>query len=449
MEMNLQSDFKNYLPLLCESSSTMTLAYYNGRVITQKEFLSHVNAVRRKLARHKYCINLCENRYHFLVAFAACASLGQICLLPASRSDSEISRLHASYENSYLLDESMIELLCSNKEKQQTTLASNFQIGRNQIVVIVFTSGSTGVPTENPKTWGQLVASAERIKHRFGFNCSQQHVLIATVPPQHMFGFETTIVYPLVSSVAIHAGRPFYPMDIQQAIADTPSPHILITTPLHLKVCSSEKTSWPSIDFIISATAPLPADTAETTEQVLNTRVFEIYGCSEAGAIATRRLCESSRWHLLENYRVAISNKNTVLEIPAYPQAIVIPDQLEVYDECYFKLAGRNSDVINIGGKRGSLADLSNKLKSITGISDAVFIMPDKQHGKRTRLVALIVTNNPDTKQLRLDLAKLIDAVFLPRPFIVVQQLPYNEIGKLPRAKLLELVKQHRGKNSE
>jgi hypothetical protein len=56
-------------------------------------------------------INLCENRYHFLVTFAACATLGQISLFPSSKAKKEIEKLSESYFNSYLInDEDVIDL---------------------------------------------------------------------------------------------------------------------------------------------------------------------------------------------------------------------------------------------------------------------------------------------------------------------------------------------------
>jgi hypothetical protein len=49
-----------------------------------------------------------------------------------------------------------------------------------------------------------------------------------------MFGFETSIIYPLTLGIMMHDGYPFYPLDIQQIALETPEPKILIATPLHL-----------------------------------------------------------------------------------------------------------------------------------------------------------------------------------------------------------------------
>ena len=99
--------------------------------------------------------------------------------------------------------------------------------------------------------------------------------------------------------------------------------------------------------------------------------------------------------------------------------------------------------MIKIGGKRGSLSNLTSKLRSIEGVKDGIFLMPNEQEGRRSRLVAFAVAPDLDEIKLRPILTKHIDAVFLPRPLIIVEQLPYNESGKLPHASLLALLNQH------
>jgi len=430
---------------MVDSSEAGIVAYYDGKAINRSTFLSHVALTRRLLPKHQYSINICENRYHFLVLFAACMSLKQISLLPSSRADKDVEGLRKFYEDSYLADDDLIREICKG-EISQTQIDFDLQVESDQMVAMVFTSGTTGTPKPNAKTWRQLVENAKRVKKRFEFNAQQQHSVVATVPPQHMFGFETTIVYPLISGIAIHAGRPFYPLDIQKALSETPSPRMLVTTPLHLKTCLSKEEEWPDIDFVISATAKMPLKTATEAEKVLNTRVFEIYGCSEVGAIATRQMSVNTAWHLLPDFEIFSSNKATLLKAPGYKERILIPDYLDAHDKYFFKLVSRNSDLINIGGKRGSIIDLTNKLRGIEGVIDAVIFMRDEEDGKRSRLAAFAVAPDFDEKGLRHILAKYIDAIFLPRPLIILQQLPYNELGKLPRASLLWLLNQHLNK---
>ena len=62
-----------------------------------------------------------------------------------------------------------------------------------------------------------------------------ERTLVATVPPQHMYGFESSVLIALHGGAAFDAERPFYPADVVAALARTPAPRMLVTTPFHLK----------------------------------------------------------------------------------------------------------------------------------------------------------------------------------------------------------------------
>ncbi len=432
-------------PILSQLLDSSIISHYQGQKIDKALFLQHINCVRALLPDERYCINLCEDRYLFLLLFVASISKHQTSLLPNSRAEKELQRLNENYPDNYQLSDEHLISLCFGAHCTQDNLLSEQQlvVDEEHLVVIVFTSGTTGKPKANSKTWKQLLTSAQRVKQRFLLSADKQHSLVATVPAQHMFGFETTIIFPLLCGVTVYSGRPFFPLDIQQALAEVPAPRIFITIPLHLKNCCNITNPWPEIDFIISATAPMPPQVAIMAEQMLSTNVMEIYGCSEVGAIATRQLTQEPSWQLLDDFNLVKERVGYRLIAPAVKQHVDLPDQLEIISKTHFNLIARQSDMINVGGKRGSLEDLSLKLKMIDGVDDAIFISPDDDCTKRSRLVAFAVSSSLSAQQLRQELALYVDAVFLPRPLIILDYLPYNESGKLPRRILLELLQQH------
>ena len=220
---------------LCGHNNTV-LAIHNEEPIDTIQFRRHVERLASKLCGGAtYHINLCEDRYYFLVAFAAAVLNNQINLLPSSRAPKEIERLQSIYSDSDLIEDATVQAICTQATSDRNEDKLNWLISAEQLVAIVFTSGSTGQPKANTKYWGQLVASAQRVASRLEINAKQPHCIVATVPPQHMFGFETTIIFPLVLGVCIHAGRPFYPCDVQQTLAAQTMSPILVTTPLHLR----------------------------------------------------------------------------------------------------------------------------------------------------------------------------------------------------------------------
>jgi acyl-coenzyme A synthetase/AMP-(fatty) acid ligase len=121
---------------------------------------------------------------------------------------------------------------------------------------------------------------------------------------------------------------------------------------------------------------------------------------------------------------------------------VVVPtplaDILEVLEPSRFRLLGRSNDLINIAGKRNSLAHLNFHLNSTPGVADGAFwLPPDEADGTVARLVAFVVA--PGLAQAALQEAVLaglrprVDPVFLPRRILAVPALPREpSTGKLP-----------------
>jgi acyl-coenzyme A synthetase/AMP-(fatty) acid ligase len=117
----------------------------------------------------------------------------------------------------------------------------------------------------------------------------------------------------------------------------------------------------------------------------------------------------------------------------------VFTDVVELEDAYTFVLHGRSADLINIAGKRTSLAYLDQQLASIEGVEDGVFFMPDEMADRITRLTAFAVAPSLSREALLSALRQRIDPAFLPRPLYFVRALPRNETGKLPRDALVRL----------
>ncbi len=96
--------------------------------------------------------------------------------------------------------------------------------------------------------------------------------------------------------------------------------------------------------------------------------------------------------------------------------------------------------MVNIAGKRASLAALNRQLGLIPGVRDGIFFIPDDQPGVATRLVALVVAPGLTESTILSELRKVIDPAFLPRPLYLLDNLPRTATGKLPRDTLIHLL---------
>ena len=119
---------------------------------------------------------------------------------------------------------------------------------------------------------------------------------------------------------------------------------------------------------------------------------------------------------------------------------VLLADVIELRNRNAFLLHGRTADLVNIAGKRTSLAHLNFQLNSIEGVRDGTFVMPEEDDGTVTRLTAFVVAPGLASETIMAALRQRIDAAFLPRPLCFVQSLPRNGTGKLPRVALDGLV---------
>jgi acyl-coenzyme A synthetase/AMP-(fatty) acid ligase len=445
--------FMNTAALLNPYHPDRVLAWGNGHPITYRRFLSEVATLADQLPEKPTVINLADDRYRFLVGLAAAMVRGQTTLLPPSRAPRALAEIAREYGNSYCLadgQDTVEQLHAYQIPKGEWSAVHNTrvpQIPVDHTAVVAFTSGSTGSPRPNPKTWGSLVAVARSTGVRLGLKTSDHMTVVATVPHQHMYGLEATIMLPIQHGMAFHVGRPLFPEDVRLALADVPSPRFLVTTPLHVRACATAPTRLPHVEFILSATAHLPVSLAKQAETLFQTSVYEVYGFTEAGSLATRRTVADETWHVLDGITLYQKSDRCYLQAPYLPESVPFPDLVSLQGPHRFVLHGRGGDVVNIGGHRVSLADLNQKLNEIEGVQDGVFFLPDENGTSVTRLMAVVVAPGKSAEQILSTLRDVIDPVFLPRPLHVVANLPRNETGKLTREALLRLAHKLHGQD--
>jgi acyl-coenzyme A synthetase/AMP-(fatty) acid ligase len=257
--------------------------------------------------------------------------------------------------------------------------------------------------------------------------------IVGMVPAQHMYGLETTVLLPLHAAASTWCGPAFYPQDVVAALRTVPEPRLLVTTPLQLRTLLHASVDLPPIDRIISATAPLFPETAKAAEERWTTRVFEIFGATEVGSIASRRTIAGDVWTTYP--RVHLKQAKPEAEtLVAGPHASAYPlsDVIELLDDRHFRLVGRRSDVVKLGGRRASLAELNRILAGLDGVVDGQFVAPEDLDRQPTaRLLVFVVAPDRSAEDLLVELRHRIDPLFVPRRVIKVDSLPRNDVAKL------------------
>ncbi len=451
----------NSLALLTHRRAEDLLAGSDDEPITAGKYLADVRQLAAALPSGGYVLNACGNRYRFAVGMAAALLANKISLLPPTLTPEMVRQLQIFAPDVFCLTDQpqsvdMPQFAWADGVPAGATGAASGgidipQIPESQTAAIVFTSGSTGTPVAHHKSWGGLVLSVRAEADRLGLLDGRRHSIVATVPPQHMYGFESSVLLALQSGAVMSAAHPFYPADICAALAAASHPRMLVTTPVHLRVLLESGLDIPPPDLVLSATAALPAQLALEAEARLNAPLLEIYGSTETGQIASRRSTETAEWTLFPGITLSAVRGEVWASGGHIQQAMPMGDELELLSDQCFLLHGRSADLINIAGKRSSLDYLNHQLNAVPGVIDGAFFMPDDNKGKTgsvIRVMAFVVAPGLEASALIAALRERIDAIFMPRPLVMLDSLPRNSTGKLPRSALVALAREHQRKGS-
>jgi len=426
--------------------SQRPILFSEGRVLTRAALRQHAAALARELPAAGYLVNLCEDRGRFIVAYCAAMLRGLTNLLPQSRASEVVDEVIAAHAGCYR---------CGDLEVQSATrrLASaprgDDARDAGYVAQISFTSGSTGTPRAHPKRWHNLLRSTQLNAARIRECLANRYAdalpwIVATVPPQHMYGTETSVLLPLAAGMAVHAGRPLFPADVALALAEVPEPRVLVTTPVHLRALLASQQRFPEIGAVVSATAPLHRELAVAIEQTLRTTLLEMFGSTETCVIATRLTAHEECWQLYPGVTLEAGLENAQVHAPWFDEPTTLQDVIELQPGGRFLVRGRNADMIEVAGKRASLTELTRRLLSVPGVLDGVVFQPDgpagavpfEADGAVRRVAALVVAPGLSVETITRQLAQSVDRAFLPRPLLAVEALPRNPVGKLTRADL-------------
>ena len=365
------------------------MAWRHGQPISAARFLHDVQALAARLPESTHVLNFCADRYRFAVGLAASLATGKCSILPSTHTPEVIRHLRAFAPDVYCLSDdpqcplALPQLLYVEPAPPRSAQAPQCggfsvpQIDAGQLAAYVFTSGSSGTPVPHAKSWGRLVQCVRAEVTRLPVSDLAACAILGTVPAQHMYGFESTVLLPLQSGGALCAERPFFPADIAAALATLPGARVLVATPVHLRALLAAELALPALDLIVSATAMLPANLAREVESRFGAPLLEIYGSTETGQMASRRTAREDQWRLWPGVRLTVSDRHCSAHGGHIARPTALADVLEPTGDEHFLLHGRTADLVNIAGKRSSLAYLNHQLNAIPGVTDAAFFVRD------------------------------------------------------------------------
>ena len=436
------------LPLARYRTSNDPLLINRGGEITVATFFTQVNHLAAALPATRFIINLCETRHGFMLGFAAALLRGQTSLLPSGQGRSDWEQVLRQFPDAWLLSDKPLAVercfdLGSFLASNEVHAMAAPLIDENLQAAILFTSGSTGQPSAHAKTWGQLCQGAQILALALDWAKAPSCAIVGSVPPQHMFGLETTVMLPWMTGVPVHGQKPLLPADLDNVLQQSSRLSWWMTTPMHLR---APLHPLRNLAGVVASTMSLPASVARAAETTWQVPVMEIYGSTETGALAMRRTASEQVWTPLAGVCLSQEGEKICATGAHIGQPVLLDDQLKIQPDGRFFWLGRSTDLVKVGGKRASLSALNQHLLDIPGVDDGACFLPEKDTSQHAlpaqRMAAFYVSATLSPQEVLKTLRTRVDPVFMPRPLYRVDQLPRNANGKLPLAALTNLFAQ-------
>jgi acyl-[acyl-carrier-protein]-phospholipid O-acyltransferase/long-chain-fatty-acid--[acyl-carrier-protein] ligase len=354
------------------------------------------------------------------------------------------------------------------------------KIKTDDVLTIVFTSGSTGDPKGVMLTYGNVASNIDAIDQLV--QLSKTDVLAGVLPFFHSFGYTATLwtVLSLEPKGAYH----FSPLDAKLigSMCNAQRATIMIATPTflrtYMKRCQPE--DFAAMDVVITGAERLPVDLCNAYEEKFGVRPAEGYGCTELSPLvavnvpASRTttteqllLKEGTVGRPVPGVSAKIEHPETGVELGVdqpgllwikgpnvmkgylhHPEmtAKVIRDgwyntgDIALIDaDGFIKITGRESRFSKIGGEMVPHIKIEETLQQIVAEGDddqelraVVTAVPDERRGERLVVMHTKLTKTPD------EICKALSEAGLPNlwipsadSFCEVPEIPILGTGKL------------------
>ncbi|MGF1695609.1 AMP-binding protein [Vibrio lamellibrachiae] len=407
-------------------------------------------------------VALCStDTYQFTVGFFALCHSGKTIVLPGNYQSSALAELSSQFE--LLLCDSDIAHSLDNKASNENNgenirqmllpatllepslaahskdkLASFEPLRLDDVLIILFTSGSSGQPKAINKTLKQLDTEINVLEQQWGPQLASC-IIESTVSHQHIYGLLFRVLWPLCAGRAFNTINLEYP---EQVISHSNNDTLLVSSPALLKRLSNQQAT--TCRMVFSSGGPLPYKAAQTSKQLLSNYPVEVFGSTETGGIAFR--CQEAQeqpWQLFPaidaelNSEGCLRLKSPYIDISRWYQTT---DQCEMVGDCQFLLKGRSDRVVKIEEKRVSLVEVEKRLEQLQWIEESA-VVPIQESTRLTLVAAIVLTESGMQKLteigkgkfwilLRSELRHWLEPISIPKRFRILNEIPLNSQGK-------------------
>lgn len=443
----LIADQPNDDKVVLRFSDEQPFALCDGKTIELARFAADLSSLKKQLEQSCGDVLIsCKGRYAFSVALLATWQAGRLAILPPNLLARTLNHITHCHDVTTVLDDDFLGgLKGSDSTFKQSCLELSFHAQDEGL--IIYTSGSSGEPKAIKKTIGNLFSEALAIQSTLP---ALHAPLVASVPPNHLYGLTFSIILPWALGVAIVDECPLHAeevLDMMNAVkAD-----LLITVPVHLSAMLKQGiTRAPKL--VISSAGRLDAGLAKQWYERFGYDIFEVYGSTETGVIAHRQQLNDEHWQAFP--KVCIDKRDDCLQIASpfihYSEGEVFQsnDKVSLHKHGFI-LHGRADGIVKIAGKRVSLLTVEQALRACEGVIDAVAIaVPVNGHIRDMTIWAALACDEGvimSVRDVRAMLHLKLDSIEIPRRISLHKTLPREGNGKLRRSEILALFEARNG----
>ncbi|KQU65687.1 2-acyl-glycerophospho-ethanolamine acyltransferase [Aminobacter sp. DSM 101952] len=323
--------------------------------------------------------------------------------------------------------------------------------------VILFTSGSEGMPKAVVLSHRNLVANAMQAEARIGISPADK--LFNVLPVFHSFGLTGGTILPLVTGVRLF----LYPSPLHYKlipdVARKIRPTIMFGTDTFLAAYArtAEDGDFSSLRFVVAGAEPVRAETRRVWRDRFGAEIIEGFGLTEAAPVvavntATHgrdgtvgRLLPGMRMRLeevegvSEGGRLWLNGPNLMMgymtaDRPGELQPLEgwhdSGDIVSVDREGFLTIRGRAKRFAKIAGEMVSLGAVEMLVQALWPEErHAAVAVPDKRKGERIVLVTTAGNADPETLRLYGKQAGAAD-LMVPHDIIKVREIPVLGSGK-------------------
>lgn len=345
--------------------------------------------------------------------------------------------------------------------------------GGRKEAALLFSSGSTGEPKGIILSHRNVIANCLQINDCHVLH--RDHVLLATLPTFHSFGFTVTLWYPLITGMkCVTLPSPLETRRIAEAV-EKEKVSVILGTPTFLRPYfrAVRPEQLASLEYVVTGAEKTPPGFAQRWENHFKSAYLEGYGLTETSPVTSCNIPAfaghpaqakaGSVGRLMDGMRVRVTdpvtgevlpqNKTGMIELqgpnifegylkmPEATEAVfrngwfVTGDLGRIDDENYIFIEGRVSRFSKLGGEMVphgrleqliarvfKLEDAESPLVAVTGVTDEV-------KGEALVLLAAVDIKQSDLRE-RLS-AEGLPNLWVPKIILRVDSIPSLASGKL------------------